>query len=201
SFRDLAAAVRAVAVHRFPASSLLLFEESSTGVDPRGRGFTHWDRIHRVSDNAGAVKHFLSVLLRALRRARHFALVEGSALPNQGPLVIRFRSGTQSDPCISSVTRSIMIITSNSPGKGSGIPTQLLDVLLHTIAMSGLSRVRTELSQLLVIPFLPHHPIEANRELSRHRDLGDFPSSPQRHVTVLTPPFGEAPHRHLRRFH
>jgi len=27
------------------------------------------------------VKHFLSVLLRALRRARHFALVEGSAIP------------------------------------------------------------------------------------------------------------------------
>ena len=41
------------------------------------------------------------------------------------------------------------------PHEGSGIPTQLLDVLLHTIAISGLSRVRTELSQLLVIPFLP----------------------------------------------
>src|ERR1039458_10166773 len=41
------------------------------------------------------------------------------------------------------------------PVKGSGIPTQLLDVLLHTIAISGFSRVRTELSQLLVIPFLP----------------------------------------------
>jgi hypothetical protein len=32
-----------------------------------------------ISDNAGAVKHFLSVLLRALRRARHFALVEALA--------------------------------------------------------------------------------------------------------------------------
>jgi len=31
---------------------------------------------HRVSDNVGGVKHFLSVLLCALRRARHFALVE-----------------------------------------------------------------------------------------------------------------------------
>jgi len=27
------------------------------------------------------VKHFLGVLTRALRRARHFALVEGSAIP------------------------------------------------------------------------------------------------------------------------
>src|SRR4029077_11853937 len=34
------------------------------------------------------VKHFLSVLLRALRRARHFALVEGSAIPTKGSLVI-----------------------------------------------------------------------------------------------------------------
>src|ERR1700720_3578100 len=49
-------------------------------------------------DNAGGVKHFLSVLLRALPRARHFALVEAFAFAvavalavcstNQGPLVI-----------------------------------------------------------------------------------------------------------------
>ena len=63
------------------------------------------------------VKHFLSVLLRALRRARHFALVEGSGIPTKGSLVIRFRSETQFDPCISSVTLSIMITTSNSPAK------------------------------------------------------------------------------------
>src|SRR5271157_6068272 len=134
---------------------------------------------------------------------RHFALVEGFAfaLPTKARLVICFRSGTQSDPCISSVTRSIMITTSNSPVKRSGIPNQLLDVLLHTIAISGLSRVRTELSQLCVIPFLPHHPIEANRELSRHRHLGDLPASPQRHVTVLTPPLRIAAYRDLRRFH
>jgi hypothetical protein len=37
--------------------------------------------LHRISDNAGGVKHFLSVLIRALRRARHFALVE--AVPFQ----------------------------------------------------------------------------------------------------------------------
>src|SRR5271169_6998101 len=63
------------------------------------------------------VKHFLSVQLRALRRARHFALVEGSAIPTKGPLVIRFRSETQFDPCISSVTPAIMITTSNSSVK------------------------------------------------------------------------------------
>jgi hypothetical protein len=34
------------------------------------------------------VKQFLSILTRALRRARHFALVEGSAIPTKGSLVI-----------------------------------------------------------------------------------------------------------------
>ena len=34
-----------------------------------------------------------------------------------------------------------MITTSNSPAKGSGTPNQLLGVLLHTIAISGRSRV------------------------------------------------------------
>jgi len=43
---------------------------------------------NRVSDNVAPVKHFLSVLLRALRRARHFALAEGSAVPTKGSLAI-----------------------------------------------------------------------------------------------------------------
>src|SRR5260370_37486841 len=73
---------------------------------------------------------------------------------NHAPLAISFRSEPQFDPCISSVTLSIMIINSNSPVKGSGIPNQFLDVLLHTIAWSGLSRVRTELCQLPIIPSL-----------------------------------------------
>jgi hypothetical protein len=36
--------------------------------------------LYRLSDNVGGVKRFLSVLLRALRRARHFALVEDVAI-------------------------------------------------------------------------------------------------------------------------
>jgi hypothetical protein len=38
---------------------------------------------HRVSDNVAPVKNFLSVLVHALRRARHFVLVEGPAMPTQ----------------------------------------------------------------------------------------------------------------------
>jgi len=49
------------------------------------------------------------------------------------------------------------------PMKGSGIPNQLPGVGPHTIAMSGLSRVRTELGQPLVIPSLAPHPVQTNR--------------------------------------
>src|ERR1700687_4948294 len=109
--------------------------------------------------------------------------------PTVGSLVIVFRSGTQSDPCISSVTTAIMITTSNSPVKGSGMPNQLLGVLLHTLAMSGLSRVRTEVFHLLVIAPLAPHPVHATRQSPPHRDLGNLPSPPHRQVEILTAPF------------
>ena len=81
------------------------------------------------------------------------------------------------------------------------MPNQLLGVRLHTMAISRLSRVRTELSNLLVVPSLAPHPVQANGEFPRHRDLGDLPSPPQRQMEVLTAPFRQAAHRDLRRFH
>ena len=72
------------------------------------------------------------------------------------------------------------------PVKGSGMPNHFLGVLLHTRAISGLSRVRTELLQLLIIPSLAPHPVEANGQFPRHRDLGDLPSSPHHQVKILT---------------
>ena len=120
---------------------------------------------------------------------------------NQGSLVIGFRSGTQFDPCVSSVTSSIMITTSNSPVMGSGMPNQLLGVRHHTIAMYGLSRVRTELFQLLVIPSLAPHPVHPNRQSPRHGDFGDLPPSPHRQVKISVTPFLIAAHCNLRRFH
>ena len=64
------------------------------------------------------------------------------------------------------------------PLKGSGIPNQLLGDRLHTMAISGLSRVRTELVPLLIVPLLTHHPVQTNRQLAGHGDLGGFPPSP-----------------------
>jgi hypothetical protein len=43
---------------------------------------------HRLSNNVGSVKHFLSTPPRALEEERHFALVERCAVSNQSPLAI-----------------------------------------------------------------------------------------------------------------
>src|ERR1700693_6386190 len=52
---------------------------------------TQWLSYHRVSNNVGSVKRFWGALARALRRARHFALVEGFtfALASKRPLDAR----------------------------------------------------------------------------------------------------------------
>ena len=70
------------------------------------------------------------------------------------------RSGTQSDPTISSITTAIMMTTSNSPAKGSGMPNRYVGDLLHSLAISELSRMPTELFQLLIVPSLAPHPVQ-----------------------------------------
>jgi hypothetical protein len=62
-----------------------------------------FDLLTGLSDNVGYVKYFFSTRLRPLGEERHFALLEISAVPNQGSLSISCRSGIQSDPCISSI--------------------------------------------------------------------------------------------------
>ena len=75
------------------------------------------------------------------------------------------------------------------------MPYQLLGVLLHTMAMSGLSRVRTDLFHLLVVPSLAPHPVETNRKSTGHGNLGNLPSPPHRQVKILTAPCRVAAHR------
>ena len=72
---------------------------------------------NRLSNNVGGVKHFLSTQQHALEEERHFALVED--VPIQPKPARNQCSGLdlQSDPCISSIATSTMILSSNSPVK------------------------------------------------------------------------------------
>src|ERR1039457_4045320 len=54
-------------------------------------------------------------------------------IPHKGPLVIRCRAGTQSDPCSSSVLCSIMITISIFFLNGSGTPNLFLFPLPHPL--------------------------------------------------------------------
>src|SRR5689334_25104025 len=67
--------------------------------------------------------------------------------------------------------------------------------------MSGLSRVRTELLQLAVVPTLPPHPVQMHRQLPRHRYLGNLASAAHRQVEESTAPLRLASYRDLRRFY
>ena len=69
---------------------------------------------NRLSDNVGGGKFFLSTLRRALVEERHFALVDGSALPTVGSLRNRFRSGLSPTHASLRSATAIMITTSNS---------------------------------------------------------------------------------------
>src|ERR1700686_5338177 len=88
-------------------------------------------------------------------------------LPFQPRLARNQYSGLELGPTHASLRSltAIMITTSNSSVKRSGAPNQLLGVLLHTIAISGLSRVRTKPFHLLIIPSLQPVCLEARREL------------------------------------
>ena len=81
------------------------------------------------------------------------------------------------------------------------MPNHYAGDLLHTMAISGLSRVRTELFKLTVIPALPPHPVQMHRQLSGHCYLRDLPSSAQGQVEELAAPLGLTAHRDLGRFH
>ena len=93
------------------------------------------------------------------------------------------------------------MITCSDSVMGSGIPNHHVGDLLHTIGISGLSRVRTELLHLAVVPALAPHPVQMHRQLPRHRYLGDLPSPPHGEVEECAAPLGMAAHRDLRGFH
>jgi hypothetical protein len=81
------------------------------------------------------------------------------------------------------------------------MPNHYIGDLLHTIAMSGLSRVRTELLHMAVVAALTPHPVQMHRQLPCHRDFRDLSSAPHGEVKEPIAPLRLATNRDLRRFH
>jgi hypothetical protein len=81
------------------------------------------------------------------------------------------------------------------------MPNHYVGDLLHTIGISGLSRVRTELLQLAVVEVLAPHPVQTHRQLPGHSYLCNLASSPLGEVEELIALLRLIAHRDLRRFH
>src|SRR3974377_2010745 len=96
---------------------------------------------------------------------------------------------------------AIMITSSDSPLPwGAGCPINMLGVRLHTMAISGLSRMRTQPAHLLIAPSSAPHPVETNGETTSHGHLCSLASAPHHQMKVLAAPLGGAADRHLSRF-
>ena len=81
------------------------------------------------------------------------------------------------------------------------MPNHCAGDLLHTMAISELSRVRTELFQPLVVPSLAPHPVQVDRKFPSHRYLGDLSPAPHGQVEELAAPLWLGAHGDLGRFH
>src|SRR5467141_1925450 len=102
----------------------------------------------------------------------------------------------QSDPNISPIKTSTMITSSNSLSRGSGMPNQVDDALLHAMFGNELSRVRTELYELRIsAPWPPWRYSFPDASL----DVGSDAASPGYTVPllVLLPPARNAEARCL----
>jgi hypothetical protein len=73
--------------------------------------------------------------------------------------------------------------------------------LLHTMAISGHSRVQTKPFELAVVAASPPHPVQMHSQLARHGDFCGLASAPQRQVKEPAAPLRLAAYRHLCRFY
>src|SRR5271167_325899 len=74
-------------------------------------------------------------------------------------------------------------------------------LLVHTMSGNELSRVRTELSKLLIVPLSSPHPVQPNRQLASHRYLRNALLPTHGQVKVPTTPIWIRTHRRLSCFH
>jgi hypothetical protein len=69
------------------------------------------------------------------------------------------------------------------------------------MAISGLSRVRTELLHFVVVPASAPHPVQLHRQFPSHRYLRDLSPAPHGQVKKLAAPLRLAADRDLGGFH
>src|SRR6266852_1197348 len=117
---------------------------------------------------------------------------------DHGSLVISRSVFSPTYTSLRSILRPRLLL--QTPFSGSGMPNQVDDVLLHAMSDSELSRVRTELDQLRIVPTVAPHPVQANREFPGHRRLGNVLLSTYRQVYIPTPPVRVTPCGCLRCF-
>jgi len=72
-------------------------------------------------------------------------------------------------------SRHIILLLRTPPRRGSETLIQFLGVLLTHRLVRVVPRAKPNFFQLLVIPFLAHHPVHPNRQSARIATLGDLP--------------------------
>jgi len=80
------------------------------------------------------------------------------------------------------------------------MPNHVRDARVHAMSGSELSRVRTEFDQPRIVPTVPPHPVQPNREFPGHGHLGNAFLSSHRQAHIPTPPVRVLTHRCLRCF-
>ncbi len=81
------------------------------------------------------------------------------------------------------------------------MPNQVDGALLHAMSGYELSRVRTELDHLRIVPTIAPHPVQPNGKFPGHGHFGNSFFSAHHQVQIATPPVRVTPCGCLRCFH
>src|SRR5712664_982125 len=139
-------------------------------------------RLPNISNNVGSVKLFLSTLPLVTEKSfslSFFSVFFLLCIDGQGSLVILRSASVRPKHLFDPYFDHDYFF--KLPLQGAGCPIKWT-VLLHTMSGSELSRVRTELYGLRILPAIAPHPVQANGYFARHRHLGDSTFSPHRQV-------------------